>query len=433
MDDHKPVDLHFNRLTTGLDPRDRGFAKSLVYGVLRHRQYLDWTIQRFSKHPLAKMKPRTLVTLEVGVLQILLLDRIPGSAAVNATVDTLKRAKQPRWLLGFVNGVLRTISRQAQQLEQEEEARDQGRPILNHPQWLIARWQQQFGLQQATAICRVNNRPPLLTLRVNSRRSDRTELLQSFLEQGLEARSCPHSPLGISLANYSGQITDLPGFTQGSFVVQDESAQLASLLLGPLDRGPRILDGCAGLGGKTSHLAQAMGREGMVVAVEPEARRFQLLGENLDRLGLAARTTLIQATLEEFALGQPQPFEAILLDAPCSGSGVIRRQPDIRWSRQPGDLARYQQTQLALLTTCAGLLGAKGRLVYATCSLEPEENQEVIALFLKEQPDFRLEDARTYLPVSAHALVDEQGFFRPAPAPDHDGFFAAALCRGSAL
>lgn len=420
-------------MTQHLNSRDRSLTRTMVYGVLRYRHYLDFIIEQFSKHPLKKMKPRTLVTLETGAFQLLFLDRIPSSAAVHATVETLKQAGQPRWLIGFANGLLRNISRKKGALPGPEQAKKKGAPILNHPQWLVQRWQNRYGREPAQTICRLNNYEPMLTLRVNDRVNSPAELLSALRERAIEARPCQHSPLGIQLPDYSGPVTELPGFAQGAFQVQDESAQLATLLMGAFDPAAKILDGCAGLGGKTSHLTQLLQDEGRLVATEPDRRRCRLLSENLYRLQLDHRVTIIRTSLESYAQSNPEPFDAILLDAPCSGTGVIRRQPDIRWNRLPEDLPLFHQQQVQLLAASASLLKPGGTLVYATCSLEPEENEQTIERFLRDFPGFSIDHAYPFLPDSAHCLVDANGFFHPLPAADHDGFFAARLVRDDTL
>ncbi|HSR36899.1 MAG TPA: RsmB/NOP family class I SAM-dependent RNA methyltransferase, partial [Desulfurivibrionaceae bacterium] len=210
----------------------------------------------------------------------------------------------------------------------------------------------------------------------------------------------------------------------GLFQVQDEAAQLATLLLGDLLPAP-YLDGCAGLGGKTSHIAQRLPLGGEVVAVEPHGGRRKLLRENLDRLGLDA--TIVAGELESFAHARPSPFHGILIDAPCSGLGVVGRQPDIRWQRREADLPRYAVRQRELLDQAAIMLAHGRALVYVTCSTEPEENDEVVAAFLAAHSEFLLADAKPFLPDTAQALVDAQGFLRTLPHQGLDGFFAARL------
>lgn len=430
---HNSIDLLFHSAIAGQADIDRALVKTLVYGVLRQKEYLDAIIRKFSKHPLAKMKPRTLMTLRIGVYQLLFLSRIPESAAVNATINTLKAAGQPAWLIGFANGILRTVARSRTALPTPEQMAQAEPPVLNHPSWLVERWQARFGPEKTRAICAVNNTEPLLSLRVNGRRTSRTALRALIEKTGIIAQNGFYSPVGLTIETFPGGIVSLPGYEQGHFQVQDEAAQLASLLVGTLPAKSRILDGCAGLGGKTGHLAELLTFDGTIVAIEPDARRYGFLRENLKRLGHGEQVRALRTDLQQFAATRPQPFDAILIDAPCSGTGVIRRQPDIRWNRQAADLARYQQMQLQLLDIAAALLKRGGTLVYATCSLEPEENEEVVRDFLARHPQFTVRPAASLLPETAHRLVDSAGFFHPSPADGLDGFFAACLIDGRSL
>ncbi|NOQ45618.1 MAG: 16S rRNA (cytosine(967)-C(5))-methyltransferase RsmB [Desulfobulbaceae bacterium] len=429
----RPVDQIMVSPLYILPDTDRQLCKTLVHGVLRQREYLDFIIEGFSKHPLKKMKPLTLTALRVGVFQLLLLDRIPESAAVNETVKALKAARQPKWLISFANGLLRNIARQKASLPKSGKAVRNGRPILNHPQWLIQRWQQQFGAEKTAEICRVNNRQPTITLRTTSRQINSSAFLQKLEQAGCQAEAGHFSPNAIIVHSMPGSLTDLPGFSDGFFQVQDEAAQLASLLLGPFKAGENYLDGCAGLGGKTCHIAELLPEDTSLIAVEPDGRRFRLLGENLSRLKSADKVQTFHGNLDEFQATSPGAFDAILIDAPCSGTGVIRRHPDIRWNRKPEDLPDYHQQQLKLLTTAAAMLKTAGILVYATCSLEPEENEQVIKSFLKSYPEFSISNSRDFLPEQATCLVDRSGFFHPTPADGLDGFFAARLVRSPSL
>ncbi|HEB51236.1 MAG TPA: RsmB/NOP family class I SAM-dependent RNA methyltransferase, partial [Desulfobulbus sp.] len=298
---------------------------------------------------------------------------------------------------------------------------------------LVERWQQRYGRAVAEAICRTNNRPPPLTLRVNTRRIGRPQLLASLQEAGCRAEPGRVAPAAIVVHGRTGPVTELPGYGEGLFLVQDEAAQLACLLAGELRQGSRCLDGCAGLGGKTASLLLAAEDGVLITAVEPEKRRFRLLADNMARLGLSGRVRPFAGSLAGFAATSPGLFDLIFIDAPCSGTGVIRRHPDIRWNRRPGDPDRYHEQQLGLLTTAAGLLAAGGILVYATCSLEPEENRQVIEEFLAGSPDFSVDPCAALLPEAAAGLVDDHGFLHPLPADTMDGFFAARLIRDPGL
>jgi 16S rRNA (cytosine967-C5)-methyltransferase len=355
------------------------------------------------------------------------MDRIPPSAAVDETVKALKEARQPKWLTGFVNGMLRTISRQLDTLP--DPLTDKVLPPavrLSHPDWLYQRWQERYGEEEATRICLANNRQPPLVLRVNTRIIDREIYLNQLREAGLTVQPGIYGPEAVLLPDFRGDIAGLPGYEQGLFMVQDEGAQLISLLLAPLGAEWRCLDGCAGLGGKTTHLAQLLPGGGHVVAIEPNALRFGLLQENIKRLGLDGLVSVRQTTLAEFKQTTGELFPAILLDAPCSGLGVIRRHPDIRWNRDLADLKRYQLEQLALLDEASHLLAPGGLLVYGTCSIEPEENEEVVEKFLEGHPDFTVARPQA-LPAAARNFIHDKGFLQMLPDAWHDGFFAARL------
>jgi 16S rRNA (cytosine967-C5)-methyltransferase len=238
----------------------------------------------------------------------------------------------------------------------------------------------------------------------------------------------------VILPDFHGSITSIPGYTEGFFQVQDEAAQLATCLLGPFRSGAKYLDGCAGLGGKTSHLLQLAKQHDLQIhAVEPEPHRLKKLKENLARLfpgdSPVINPVIHEENLQQFSLLHDSLFfDGILIDAPCSGTGVIGRHPDIRWNRLPEELVRYQQQQLELLSLAAGLLHRKGLLVYATCSLEPEENQQVVNEFLRTHEDFVLTDCSLHLPEPAHRFI-ENNFFAPRPSETIDGFFAARMQR----
>lgn len=412
---------------SAMGPSDRHLAVNLVQGVLRQMQYLDAVISRFAKLPPRKMKSLTLMTLRVAVYQIIFLDRIPDSAAVNEAVKAMRQERQPRWLLNFVNGVLRNVVRNRHSLIPSGEG--DGESILNHPGWLVDRWRQRYGRRKAEKICRRNNREPLLTLRVNTLRTGTEELAELFRRQGLGVRPGSFAPHSLVLDAFSGSVAGLPGYGEGLFHVQDEAAQLATYLLGPFMERGLYLDGCAGLGGKTCQLAQLLPPGTALAAVEPDHRRASLLEENRLRLRLAD-ITLFHGSLADFRATGPGLFTGVLIDAPCSGTGVIRRHPDIRWNRQPGDLPVYQARQIELLEQGAPLVRPGGILVYATCSIEAEENEEVIRTFLSGHAEFTATDCRPLLPAAAAELVTAEGHFSSTPADGMDGFFAARLVHG---
>jgi 16S rRNA (cytosine967-C5)-methyltransferase len=427
----QPVTLLFEKLVEecSLIASDRHLALNLIYGVLRQRQYLDNCLGIFSRHPLKKIHPFVHQALAVGLYQIVFLDRIPESAAVNETVNAMKIVRLPERLQGFVNGVLREIIRQRHRIPPPEALDKAGLPVLNHPAWLTERWQQHFGRQEMLRICACNNIQPPLILRVNHSAINRNDFCALLEQNDITSRPGSFAPSAVILPDYRGPVHDLPGFAQGFFQVQDESAQLVSLLLAPFVQNGQILDGCAGLGGKTGHIMELLaGWNATVTAVEPDKRRLIRLRENLTRLHPQKSVEIHPYTLLEFSRICKSRFHAILIDAPCSGTGVIRRHPDIRWNRQEDDLPNYQNTQRQLLDLAAELLLPGGTLVYVTCSLEPEENIEVVTNFLEVHPKFELSNCAPFLPLPARQF-GKNGFFHPHPTESTDGFFAARLVR----
>ncbi len=407
------------------ESRDRQLVKAIVFGVLRHLNSLDFILTKFSRHPLHKMQPAALEALRSGLYQILFMDRIPESAILNETIKALKSAHHPKWLTGFVNGVLRNICRKKNEIIDILTTHTLPMPVqCDHPEWLLERWQDRFGKQETLNICQVNNQPAPLCLRVNQTKTSRQDFLDLLLQHKYSARPGV-VPESVWLQG-AGAVEQLPGYDEGLFSIQDETAQLITCLLAPFIQGD-YLDACAGLGGKTMALAQTVPKGSTIWAVEPHKKRQHLLKENLDRLALH-NVRCFHGTLTEFADTTEIKFRAVLVDAPCSGLGVIGRHPDIRWNRQPEDLPHFQKTQLSLLKTAAQLLAPGGVLVYATCSMEPEENEEVIKIFLKNNPQFLIKNPQDWLPEKAIHHLDKHGCLRTIPSKSNqDGFFAVRL------
>lgn len=460
-----PVAPLFDKVAAecGLDGPDRHLAMNIIYGVLRQRQALEFLLQSLCRQPLSKIKPFVRQALMTGLYQIFFLDRIPESAAVNESVKAVQAAHLPKNLQGFVNGVLRESIRQKQTLSDRIRQDSSGNPavhgrpsvaggidgagayaghgrpnvagamdgagatFLNHPDWLVRRWQERYGEDEMRRICAINNQQSPLTLLVNSCVTSRSQLMADIEEEGIMVQPGTYSPDALILPDFHGAVNRLPGFNQGHFQVQDEAAQLLTLLLTPIVKDGLYLDACAGLGGKTGSLLQlCAASNATIMAVEPDPQRQQKFHENMQRLHPEAPVTLYAMDLQNFAQSCDLRFDGILIDAPCSGTGVTGRHPDIRWNRQEGDLARYQLMQLELLEQAARLLAADGTLVYASCSLEPEENEDVITLFLERNPGFMQEDCTPFLPQAAGELINN-GFFAPRPGPSIDGFFGARL------
>ncbi len=404
------------------DHRDRQLAMALIYGVLRHRQELDAILQHYSKTALGKLKPMVLQALRIGLAQLLFLDRIPHSAAVNETIQGLGR--QPKWLKGFVNGVLRTMARDIDGVRKRLATLPPEKQ-LNHPDWLVKMWQEQFGPQQSRAICLANNALPPLSLRLNPQLISRADFLAQLAEKDIAAQPGHFADQAVLLTDFQGRIDSLPGYEQGWFHVQDEAAQLIAALFADLPSGA-YLDGCAGLGGKTILLDQVLPATATLATVEPHAGRLALLKENLQRCHCRP-ISCHSTTIEDFAPSHLAAFDGVLLDAPCSGLGVIRRQPDIRWNRTLADLENLALNQLKILTTAATVVREGGVIVYVTCSLSTLENEDVITAFLQAHPHFSIQSLELSGP--AEPFLTPQGFLRTLPSQGLDGFFAARLVR----
>jgi len=428
-DSKRPVKSLFDRIVYGynLQPRDRNLTMTLVYGVLRNRQYLERALQLLSKTPLKKIDPFVQQSIIVGLYQIFFLDRIPESAAVNEAVNSCKERNIPKRLHGFVNGILRESIRQKENLRKKARTEKNGNVILNHPQWMVKRWEIQFGDKAAKAICSSNNQEPAFVIRVNTSVIEKMNFCAILEEEGIVFAQGKYAENALLLDRFAGSATSIPGYTEGFFTVQDEAAQLATSLLAPFKENGTYLDGCAGLGGKTCHLLEfAVDSKFHVKAVEPAQFRLQKLAENIARLFPALDTeySCHEGSLLDLTPDSSPKFDGILIDAPCSGTGVIGRHPDIRWNRQVGDLKKYQRTQLELLEHASKLLVPGGILVYATCSLEPEENIDVVEQFLNKVKGFALTDCSDFLPDTSKSLTKD-GLFCPLPSEFIDGFFAA--------
>jgi 16S rRNA (cytosine967-C5)-methyltransferase len=404
------------------DVRDNAFILELVNGVLRHRAHLDWAIGRFSAQPISKTDIRTRNILRLGAYQMLHLDRVPVSAAVNTSVEL---AKKRGGKSGYVNALLRNLDRNRRIMTEAPagDAATRLSTLYSHPDWLVRRWINRFGLERTEVVLRENNRQAPLVIRTNVLRTAREQLKTSLEAEGASVVPTLFSPLGLEISASSG-LRSLSAYRTGWFMVQDQAAQLIAMMLDP-QPGEEVLDACAAPGGKATHLAELMQDKGVMVALDSEAGRLEKVRENRDRLGaMIVRPVLGDAT--RYSEGK---YDKILVDAPCSGLGVLRRHPDGRWNKREETIARHAALQRRILQHCASLLKPDGALVYATCTTEPEENEEVVAGFLEQaRGEFRIDDPRPFLPDSARTLVDEQLFFRTFPAqPSMDGFFGARL------
>jgi 16S rRNA (cytosine967-C5)-methyltransferase len=412
------------------DERDRALATDLVTGVLRWQNEIDHLITHFARRPLTRLDTEVVQILRLGVYQLLHLDRVPASAAVNDAVAMTRRARKSS-AAGLVNAVLRALSRTSRDTlplpNRETAPLDYLEVSLSHPRWLASRWMQRFGFDEAEVWERFNNAPAPLTIRVNRLKTTADQLSAALLQHGVEVSPAKYAPDG--LVTTSGNPLRTPLAFTGAFFVQDEASQLVSLLASP-QPGDRILDACAAPGGKTTAMAAAAGDRAHIIAADVRDARMQLLRDTVAASG-ARSIRLVQASLER-GLPFRDCFNVVFVDAPCSGLGTLRRDPDIRWRRGEDDLPRFRSSQLDMLHSAAAAVEPGGRLIYSTCSSEPEENDEVIGRFLQSAPDFRLLDVRAALP-ALEPVLDEHGILRTSPARHGlEAFFGAVLRRQAA-
>lgn len=410
---------------------DRGFFTELVYGTTRTVNTLDWALAHFLKKDLARFTPAIRNVLRLGAYQLLYLERVPSRAAVHQSVE-LAKAYGHQGVAALVNGVLRNLLRRQEEVvfpDLEEEPIRHIALKYSHPEWLVDRWVAEFGVEDTIRLCRYNNTSSPLTLRVNTLKTTREELTMKLAARGIEAKESSYAPEGLIVEQWPG-LEEVEEFSEGLFLMQDESSMLVAHALKP-DQGATVIDACAAPGTKTTHLAQLMENRGEIWAVDVHRHKLGLIQENSRRLGISIIQTRLGDARELLQVVE-QRANYVLVDAPCSGLGVLGRRADARWRKTPEQVAAMPDLQLAILKGGAEAVADGGVLVYSTCSIAPEENQGVISRFLADNPDFRLEDLTGFLPAVVMRKEDRelvrQGMLQILPQVHGiDGFFMARL------
>jgi len=443
-------ELEKNATRFRLDARDRGLAMELSFGVLRRLEYIDWRLAPVLKKPLVRLPDAVQILLRLGAYQLLFLDRIPASAAVDESVRLAKSyaARLKRDWSGLVNAVLRNLLRLPTP-PLPDPAIDPAHTLsVRHalPLWLCQRWVERLGLAQAEETCRAAGDVPTLTLRVNRLNGSRAHFLDRCRREGIPAHPTPISPVGVWLEN-AGAVTSIPGFQEGHFYVEDEAAQLIPPILDP-QPGDLVLDACAAPGGKTTHVAELMKNQGRIIAMDRQATRLALLRDNCRRLGITIVDTVAGDARRRHdilpSLGQNPPrrqsvrlmndgfVDRILLDAPCSGLGVLRRHPEGKWQKHEDMFRRHHDLQTQILAVVSTVLRPGGVLVYSTCSTEREETEDVVEHFCRTCPGWRRESVESWVPSSALSCVTTQGALSTmGNRYGMDGFYAARLRKTS--
>jgi 16S rRNA (cytosine967-C5)-methyltransferase len=408
------------------DDRDRALAGEIATGTLRWQGAFDHVIETFSGRPSARLDPEVLAILRISIFQLLHLDRVPAAAVVNDAVELAGKAGK-RSAAGFVNALLRRVSRERAQLPLPDQPPIDVLAItLSHPRWLAARWLARHGYEAAEAWERFDNNPAPLTLRANTLRTTRDALARELETAGVHTQPARFAAHGLIVTSGNPLLTPLAH--TGAFFVQDETSQLVGEFVAAAG-GERILDACASPGGKTTQMAAAMGDRGTIVAADVRGRRLELLARTVAESG-ARRVRLVLANARAVPPFR-DIFDAVLVDAPCSGLGTLRRDPDVRWRRTEADLPALAEAQREMLAQLAPVVRPGGRLIYSTCSSEPEENEAVVAGFLAEHPEYRRTrpawfDRRPELA----ALLDDRGALKTLPFRDGlEAFYAACLTK----
>jgi len=404
---------------------DKALLYEIVHGVVRWQGRLDWILNGFYKGTFSKAIPNLKNALRVALYQILFLDRVPDYAAVNEVVEFVKKL-QGQKPADLVNAVLRNIIRSKNAIRYpnpEEDLVGYLTAYYSHPSWMVKRYIARFGREATEKLLIFNNEKPYLTLRINALKTKPEEFKTLLENVKLKYHQGTYLPEFFKLLNLTN-ITAWEYYSKGYFNIQDESAGLACRLL-DVQEGFRILDMCAAPGGKTAYIAALMHSRGEVVALDRFESRLKILQKNMDRLNVDCVRTTVADALEYKSL----PFDRVLVDVPCSGSGTLSKKPDIKWKKDIFDIRNLNVLQLKLLSKAANLVKPGGVVVYSTCSIEPEENFEIIKKFLEENPNFKFESAKGKFP---DEIIDENGCIQTLPhVHKMDGAFAAKLVRVS--
>lgn len=412
------------------DSRERNLTTALVNGVLKNKMTLDFALRKHLSKPMSALPNEVRAALRIGVFQILFLDKIPHPVAINESVEALK-AINPTFV-PLVNSVLRKSAEKGWNFSWPNKQKEPVKYLAtyySHPEWLVKKWLKRWGYEETEALLKVNNSPSNTCVRTNTLKISQEQLKEDLEKEGIKVTR-GKVPETLYLDDF-GAIESLPAFKQGQMTVQDESSQLVAHILQP-QPGDRVLDVCSSPGGKTTHIAQMMQNSGQILAVDLYPQKLEKITELAKRLGITCIDTMEgDARLLE---GVEGTFDRVLVDAPCSGLGVIRRRADLRWQKNEEEIKALPKLQLEILLKASEYVREEGELVYSTCTTEPEENFEVVKAFRKLRPQFQPVDLSEALPF---AITDERdlaqlkkGVWQILPHKDHmDGFFLAKFKR----
>jgi 16S rRNA (cytosine967-C5)-methyltransferase len=404
---------------------DRNLCTQLVYGTLRWQKRLDYIISSFSHIPISKIDMPLLIILRMALYQMLFLDRIPDSASVSEAVKLSKEVGH-QGHTSFANALLRKACKQSGNIALptiKQSIKDYCVITQSHPEWLVEKWLKRWGAETTIKIVEANNKEAPKYIRINTFKTNKKALREELKKDGIETEECCylHNCLKIKKPSWDGA----KSLSEGYLYIMDIASQIVASLVSPL-KNDFILDACAAPGGKAISLALDIDQQGKIVGNDRHWGRIKEMNKNLNRLGISC-VSIVQSDMEKQPPFKPV-FNRVLLDAPCSALGRIRRSPEIKWNRHIEEISHYAQRQLLLLERASEVLKSGGLLIYSVCSLEEEENEQVIQRFLEKKKNFRIASPLKYLSASLRELADEDGFVRTFPCKhDMDGFFAALL------
>ncbi|MDQ0206407.1 16S rRNA (cytosine(967)-C(5))-methyltransferase RsmB [Alkalicoccobacillus murimartini] len=420
--------LNETRKNAGLDRRDSALLTEIVYGTIQRKLTLDYYLKPFIKQDLKKLDTWVLVLLRLSIYQMVYLDRVPERAVVHEAV-TIAKKNGHKGISGMVNGVLRAFQRaQRPSFDLIKDPVERLSIKSSHPVWLLKRWIDQYGQEETEAMCDENLLPAPVTMRVNLTRTTRDEVIHQLTSEGIEAVAAEFTEVGVIIEK--GAVFESDAYMQGLITAQDESSMMVASALSP-EPGMNVLDTCAAPGGKTTHLAERMNNEGQVLALDLHPQKIKLIQAQAKRLGLSSIKA--EALDARKLVDHADEYDRVLVDAPCTGFGVLKRKPDIKWSKTEQDVTQIARIQADILSAASTRVKNGGLLVYSTCTVDKAENEETIKAFLKNHPDFSLDsDLKNRLPIQVLPQRFDQGMLTVLPQDYHsDGFFIAALKKQS--
>ncbi len=408
------------------ESKDKVFITEIVYGTLKHRLKIDYIINFFSKTPVNKMKPVIKNLLRMSVYQMFYLDKVPVSAVINEAVKIAKKRKFMN-LAGFVNGVLRQIERNKDAVVYPDKDEDLTAYLsisYSMPEWIIKNWLLSYDIETTERICAALNKRARVCIRINTLKADKNQVQEALKKEKISYEEGALLDEAMYI-DHPGSLAQLQSFQEGLWTVQDESAMLTAHVVDPKP-GEKILDMCSAPGGKSIHMAALMQNKGEIISTDVHDHKIELIEKNADRMG----AHIIHAALQDGTESNPdfiEAFDRVLLDAPCSGLGILKRKPDIRYSKTPEDISEIAQLQKRLAAQAVRYIKEGGTLVYSTCTLSREENEEV-ARYIQEDLGLELSDIADTIPIKLRPFMKNKGSIHILPyAADTDGFFIACF------